>query len=271
MNESRAEWERFKPAATPRYVDPALSTYDAQIGDDEASDPLHYGMDLVNQIRVRPGQEIGSHTYGHYYALEPGADPESYQQDLAAAVAVAKARGIELKSLVPPRHQFNHDYAQIVANAGFTNCRSNAAGWLYKESQGARYFRSDIRAGRLIDHFVPITGDQVVRWDEIPFVGPLCCLPASFFLRAYSPALRRLDTLRFHRIARGIKHAARDGGVFHLWWHPHNAGAHTDEYLALLRKLLDVFADCRQRYGMVSMNMAEAAETATQVQRQRAA
>lgn len=271
MTESREEWEQFRPAATPRYVDPALDVYRVQVGEDEASDPMHFAMDLINQIRVRPGQEIGSHTYGHYCALEPGSDPESYRQDLAAAVAVARARGIELKSLVPPRHQFNLAYAQIVADAGFTNCRSNASGRLYKESHGARYFRSDIRAGRLIDHFVPITGDQVIQWDAIPFVDSLCCLPASFFLRAYSPQLRHLDALRFQRIALGIRHAAREGGVFHLWWHPHNAGAHTNEYLAFLRRLLEVYADCRQRYGMVSMTMADAAETASQIHLQRAA
>jgi peptidoglycan/xylan/chitin deacetylase (PgdA/CDA1 family) len=266
MTESHAEWERFRPAATPRYDDPSLDTYTVQVGDDEATDPMHFAMSLVEQIRARKGQEIGSHTYAHYCALEPGSDSESYRQDLSVAVAVAKARGIELKSLVPPRHQFSPAYAQIVTDAGFTCCRSNAAGWLYKEASGARYFRSDIRAGRLIDHFVPITGDQVFRWDEIPFVGPLCCLPASFFLRAYSPQLRHLDALRFQRIARGIRNAGRTGGVFHLWWHPHNAGAHTDEYLAFLRRLLEVYADCHEKYGMVSMSMADAAATAAQHQ-----
>ncbi|MCC6793134.1 MAG: polysaccharide deacetylase family protein [Thermomicrobiales bacterium] len=265
MTESREEWERFRPAAIPNYADPTLDTYRVVVGESEAADPLHFAMSLVDQIRQRPGQEIGSHTYAHYCALEPGSDAESYRQDIAAAVAIAKERGITLRSLVPPRHQFNPDYARILSDAGFTNCRSNAAGWLYKESHGARYFRSDIRAGRLIDHYIPITSDQVFGWDEIPFVGSLCCLPASFFLRAYSPSLRHLDGLRFRRIARGITNAARQGGVFHLWWHPHNAGAYTDEYLALLRRLLDVYADCRARYGMVSMSMAEAAETASRL------
>lgn len=265
MTGSRAEWEHYRPRLTPQYHDPELDTYRVEVGESEADDPMHFGMTLVEQIRARSGQEIGSHTYGHYCALEPGSDPESFRQDLASAVAVAKARGITLRSLVPARHQFNPDYAEIIADAGFTNCRSNAAGWLYRGSSGARYFRPDTRAGRLIDNYVPLTGDQVIRWESIPFIGSLCCLPASFFLRAYSPRLRHLDPLRFQRIAHGIRNAARSGGVFHLWWHPHNAGAHTDEYLAFLRRLLEVFADCSSRYGMVSMNMAEAAATALDV------
>jgi peptidoglycan/xylan/chitin deacetylase (PgdA/CDA1 family) len=271
MSESREEWERYRPRVTPRYLDPSLDTYRVEVGDSEAADPLHFGMSLVEQIRHRAGQEIGSHSYGHYCALEPGSDPESFRQDLESAVAIAKSKGITLRSLVPPRLQFNSAYAQIITEAGFTNCRSSAAGWLYRASNGARYFRPDIRAGRLIDHFLPITGDQVIQWATIPFVGSLCCLPASFFLRAYSPQLRHLDPLRFQRIARGIRSAARTGGVYHLWWHPHNAGAHTDEYLAFLRKLLDVYADCRERYGMLSLTMADAADMASTIRQSKGA
>jgi hypothetical protein len=36
-------------------------------------------------------------------------------------------------------------------------------------------------------------------------------------------------------------------------------GVHTDEYLAFLRRALDVYAECRDRYGMESLSMAEAA------------
>lgn len=265
MAESRDERHRFEPELKPRYRNDALDAYRVEVGESEVDDPLHYGASLVEQIRARPKQEIGSHTFGHYYPLEAGSDPESFRQDLESAAAIASAKGLTLRSLVIPRNQFKSEYAQIISDAGFTNCRSNAAGWVYREAAGARYFRTDIRAGRLIDNYLPLTGDQVIDWDSIPFAGPLCCLPASFFLRAYSPRLRHLDPLRFQRIARGIKQAARTGGVYHLWWHPHNAGLYTDEYLAFLRSLLDVFADCRRRYGMVSLTMADAAESASQM------
>lgn len=266
----RAALRRHEPAVKPRYADPALDPYRDRIGEDEASDPLHYSASLIDRIRTIPGQEVASHTFGHVYPLEAGVDRASFRADLESAVAIARERGIALRSLVFPRNQFNPAFADVIAAAGFTNCRANAPGWIYKEADAARYFRPDIRAGRLLDAYVPVTGSQVIRWAEIPFAGPLCCLPASHFLRAHSPQLRRLDPLRFRRIAAGIRQAAREGGVYHLWWHPHNAGVHTDAFMGFLRGLLEVYAECRERYGMTSLTMAEAAETAAAVRMLRA-
>jgi peptidoglycan/xylan/chitin deacetylase (PgdA/CDA1 family) len=269
MADSREERERYRPAKTPVYQDSSINSYCVETGNSEVDDPLHFGGSLVEQIRFRQRQEIGSHTFAHYYPLEPGHDPESFRQDLESAVAIASAKGITLRSLVPPRNQFNPEYAEIIADAGFVCCRSNAAGRIHREAAGARYFRTDIRAGRLIDSYISISGNQVVPWSKIPFAGSLCYLPASHFLRPYSPQFRHLDPLRFRRIAHGIKQAARTGGVYHLWWHPHNAGAHTDQFIAFLRQLLEVYASCRERYGMLSLGMADAAETAAKCQLER--
>ncbi len=262
MAESRDEWESFKPAALPRYVNADLNPYDDPIGTSEADDPLRFAGTLIDQIRKRPGQEIASHTFGHYYPLEPGTDQESFAADLKSAVAIAKAKGFALRSLVFPRNQFNPEYAQIIADAGFTVCRSNGAGWMHKEAASNTYFRTDIRAARLIDTYLPVSGNQVIAWDSIPFVGSLCCLPASMFLRPYSPRLRRLEGMRLTRVASGIEAASKAGGIYHLWWHPHNAGANTDRFMSFLRKVLDVYAKCRLHHDMQSMSMAEVAERA---------
>lgn len=264
MADSREEWETFKPDFMPRYADAALDSYHDPIGTSESDDPLRFAGNLIEQIRQRSGQEIASHTYGHYYPLEPGSDRESFAADLQSAVAIAKSKGFELRSLVFPRNQFNPEFAQIIADAGFTVCRSNSAGWMHKEAASDKYFRTDIRAARLIDAYVPLSGNQVIAWNSIPFVGSLCCLPASMFLRPYSPRLRRLEGLRLKRIASGIEGAAKSGGIFHLWWHPHNAGAHTDRFMSFLRKVLDVYAKCRLHHDMQSMTMAQVAERAAE-------
>ncbi|HUE97135.1 MAG TPA: hypothetical protein VMN39_10770, partial [Longimicrobiaceae bacterium] len=44
--ESRAELERMKPAGRPRYLDPALSSYEVEVGEDESEDPLHFAPSL---------------------------------------------------------------------------------------------------------------------------------------------------------------------------------------------------------------------------------
>jgi peptidoglycan/xylan/chitin deacetylase (PgdA/CDA1 family) len=259
---TRIDLDRFRPAVVPAYDDARLDPYRQVIGDGEADDPLHYAASLVELIAARPRQELASHTYSHFCCLEPGADLASFRADLASAVAIARERGVELRSLIFPRHQFNPAYAQAIAEAGFTCCRTNANGWIYRESADSRYRRADIRAGRLLDTYVEVTGDQVTPWREIGFAGPLCLIPASHFLRPYSPRFRRLEPLRLRRIANGIRRAASEHGVFHLWWHPHNFGVHTDENLAFLRRTLEEYRRCRDRYGMRSLSMAETAEVA---------
>jgi peptidoglycan/xylan/chitin deacetylase (PgdA/CDA1 family) len=265
---TRDELTRYRPAVLPAYADAALDPYAEMPGTGEDGDALHYAASLVEAIRRRPGQEIGSHTFSHYYCLEPGHDPASLRADLTSAVAIAKARGVALRSLVFPRNQFNPDYAEILTEAGFTCCRTNSAGWFNRESAGNHYRRPDVRAGRLLDTYLPVSGDQVIAWDEIPFVGSLCCLPASHFVRPYTPRLARLEPLRMRRIVSGLRRAAREQGVLHLWWHPHNAGLHTDEFLAFLRAVLEEYRRCRDRFGMRSLSMAEAASVAAS-QRQR--
>jgi peptidoglycan/xylan/chitin deacetylase (PgdA/CDA1 family) len=259
MAESREEMERFKPRVEPAYEDPGLNPYRDDIGANEDEDPLHYAGSLIDQIRARQGQEIASHTFGHYYPLEPGHDAASFTCDLESAVAIATAKGIELRSLVFPRNQFKTDNAEIIARAGFTCCRTNAAGRIYREASSDRYFRTDIRARRLLDCYLPISGSQVIRWDDVRCDGSLCFLPASHFLRPYSPKLRHLDPLRLRRITSGIKEAAKTGGLYHLWWHPHNAGVHTDEFITFLRQILEVFAECRAGNGMESLSMDQVA------------
>jgi peptidoglycan/xylan/chitin deacetylase (PgdA/CDA1 family) len=260
----RSEYERYLPEHRPTYTDPRLNPYLDQLGQSEVDDPLHYGASLVEEIKRRPRQEIASHTFSHYYCLEPGHDPVSFRDDLTSAVAIAKARGIELKSLVFPRNQFNPDYVQIMVDAGITNCRSNAGGWFNRESGTHRYRRADARVGRLVDGYVPVSGDQVTHWHDIPFVDSICCLPAGQLLRAYSPRLAPLDPLRFHRITTSLRKAAKENGIYHLWWHPHNAGVFTDEYLTFLRRILEEYRCCRDRYGMRSLTMAETAEIVTE-------
>ena len=53
--------------------------------------------------------------------------------------------------------------------------------------------------------------------------------------------------------------AARSGGDYHLWWHPHNFGADLQENIAFLSRILDRFGTLSHRYGMTSAHMADRA------------
>ena len=58
----------------------------------------------------------------------------------------------------------------------------------------------------------------------------------------------------------GLRRAATTRSIFHLWWHPHNFGAHTKENLSFLREILQEFDRLRERHGMASLSMRAVAD-----------
>ena len=61
----------------------------------------------------------------------------------------------------------------------------------------------------------------------------------------------------------GLRHAARRGRVFHLWWHPHNFAGHPEESFAFLHRLLDEYDRLAEREGMQSLSMRDVASALT--------
>jgi peptidoglycan/xylan/chitin deacetylase (PgdA/CDA1 family) len=247
------------PHRLPRYADERLSPYGlAGLGKDEADDPFHYGASLVREIHETAGQEVASHTFSHFYCLEPGQTAEDFDADLKSAKIAAARLDIELSSLVFPRNQENREYRGVVRRNGFTAIRSAAPGWAYRSSaMGEPRIK---RALRLLDTYVPLGGRSFLapRPDETGLVA----VPASAFLRPYSTLLAPLDGLLLRRLAREMTSAAENGEMFHLWWHPHNFGVNLRENLDRLGKLLDHFATLAGSHGMASLSMKDVADRA---------
>jgi peptidoglycan/xylan/chitin deacetylase (PgdA/CDA1 family) len=247
------------PARRPAYADDNLSNYVAlpELGPDEAADPYYYGRELVTQIAQVPGQEIATHTFSHYYCLEPGQTPEDFRADLTAAVAVAEQQGYTLRSLVFPRNQYNAAYLSICQELGITSYRGNEAAWMYqKQSEAAQTPWQ--RAARLLDAYVSVSGPNTYKPAELAKNQPFD-IPASRFLRPWSGRLAPLEGLRLRRILSGMTHAAQQGEVFHLWWHPHNFGANLLQNMAVLRQIAEHFRALQRQYGFRTQTMAELA------------
>lgn len=255
---SRGELERCSPAVRPAYADPALDPYGEPLGDGEDDDPLHFAPSLVEQIAAAPGQEVATHTFSHYYCLEPGQGRGAFAADLDAAVRIAAARGVALRSIVFPRNQHNPAYDDLLRGAGITCYRGAQTGWMYRPGAEA-LGTSRVRAGRLADTYLPITGRETQPWDAVARPDGLCNVAASRFLRPYTPRLRAVEGLRLRRVTGGLRRAAERGEIFHLWWHPHNFGTHLDENLGFLRRVLEGFAALRDAHGMQSLTMAQTA------------
>lgn len=80
--------------------------------------------------------------------------------------------------------------------------------------------------------------------------------------RAVSPFVGRapgFGALRLRRIGDAMRHVAEAGEIFHPWWHPHDFGAYTDQNVAPLRRVLEIFDGLRRTCGTRSMSMEEVA------------
>jgi hypothetical protein len=243
---SREEMLAASPRVRPRYRDVRLYPYGAiaGIGPDEAADPLHYGASLIEAIRGTPGQEIATHTFSHYYCLAPGQDLEAFEADLEAAIAIAARYGCATESIVFPRNQVNPAYFASCARLGIRAYRGNPPARIHRPDASAVE-----RALRLADSYVALSGPgpRAAAARDCPVN-----VPASRFLRPYSRKLAALEPLRLRRICSEMSEAAREGRIYHLWWHPHNFGADLRENLSFL----DAVLRHRGPLAMESLTMA---------------
>ncbi len=255
---TRDQRESFSPDLRPSYLNAKLDPYSETIGWCEADDPLHFGLTLVEQIRATPRQEIASHTFSHYYCLEHGQTPEQFFQDLLAAKAIARHNNLALESLVLPRNQCNQDYLSLIREAGFLTYRGHEDHFAYDPS-----WRKSIlvkRGFRFLDSFLNLSGEHVSKW-PVPSEGLPINIPSSRFLRPLGK-YTFLNRLAKKRILGGIQYAARSGGIYHLWWHPHNFGRDTQRNLDALGEILQTFNEYRRQFSIRSMTMKEVGEEA---------
>lgn len=260
MARDKRELLELLPERRPRYADSTLSPYTAlaEVGESEADDPFHYAPSLVERIVATPGQELATHTFSHFYCLERGQDELDFVADLAAARRAAARFGVEPRSIVFPRNQVNPAYLPALRDAGIRSYRNSPPAWFYAPVAGSGENLGS-RAARLVDTYLPLARATAPR--PTPVNGPTP-VRAGAFLRPYTPRLRAAEPLRLARLGRAMEDAARSGGVFHLWWHPHNFGRHTAENLSFLTRVLDRFRALRQQWGMESATMLEAAGAA---------
>jgi len=245
------------PAHKPHYTDARISSYQflEEVGADEEHDPYYYGLSLIKRILNHPSQEIGTHTFSHFYCLEEGGDVEAFRADLQAAHAAAAAVGIRLASIVFPRNQVDAAYLLVCREFGLRAFRGNERVWFHR-ARSEREQTPFVRASRLADSYLPICG---AHDHEPTVVEGMVNVPASRFLRPVGNSAL-LEHLRFRRISSAMETAARRRRLFHLWWHPHNFGVGLQENLTFLRAILDCFRRLQDRYGMRSMTMGALAE-----------
>ncbi len=258
----KSDLEKICPDCRPTYENDSYNNYRLlpEIGQDEASDPYHYCRSMIEKIRAVPGQEIGTHTFSHYFCLEKGQTFAQFEADMSAAVEAAWRDGITFDSIVFPRNQYAEGHLKICNDLGINVFRGNPDHWAYTpRSRDEESLK--VRATRFLDTYFNIAGPITHPFPTETEYG--FNVPASRFLRPYSPKFAAFDGLRLRRITDEMTHAAHAGHLYHLWWHPHNFGKHTDENIRFLEKIVAHFCRLRDEHGMQSLNMAECAVRVT--------
>ena len=252
------ELKTFAPQQKPGYVNKALSPYNYIDQSDELETRYHFASQLVEKIGQHNNQEIGTHTFSHYYCLEKGQTENQFSSDIAAAIDIAKSKGVSIESLVFPRNQCSTEYLSVLSAHEIKAYRGNEKSWLYKAVDNAEE-KLIRRALRLLDAYLNLSGANSYSVKSINPVMPYN-IPSSRFLRPISNRYSMFEGLRKRRIVNAIEHAAKNKEIFHLWWHPHNFGANTDNNIKYLDRVLSSFSDIRKTHGMKSLNMKEIAQ-----------
>ncbi len=259
---NRAELMSHLDIVRPNYENPALCPYryieETLSADDSSSDPLHFGAHLVDLIARTPGQELGSHTFSHYYTLENHIDSAALAADLAASRAALRPWSDSVRSIVFPRNQYDDTVLKVANDAGLTVYRGNENHWAYRPKAWSEQSPAQ-RVFRLLDTYANLSGHHLLDWPG-PAADGTVNVPASRFLRPYSARLAAIDPLKSRRIARGLESAAREKKIYHLWWHPHNMGINIAENLQFLDRILDRFEKLSETEGMISATMGEIAD-----------
>ena len=255
--ENREELMSFFPAEKPAYANEKLDpyTYFSGVGGNEEEAPCFYAPSLIRLVAETAGQEIGSHTFSHYYCREKGQTPEQFAADMRAAKAIGREKGYDLTSVILPRNQCEPEYTRVLRECGFDAYRDEENDWIHEKIG----FRPLLRILRLADVYLPLTGQGgYVPKNE----HGIWNLVGSRMYKPIFPALAFLEGLKLRRIKKQMLHAAKNDLTFHLWWHPHNIGVRTEEHLAQLEEIFRYYACLKEQYGMQSLNMREAARLA---------
>jgi hypothetical protein len=216
--------------------------------------PLWYGADVIQNILSSPQpKEIGFHGYTHQVFTESKMNAEDAQFEIDEWKRLASRHDLTATSLVFPRNAIGH--LDVVKDSGFL-C-----------------YRGHDRIPRLYE-LIPIleSFDHILSLSKLPIydvdasaIDPngLVCLPGSQHLFNYNRSMEIiLDKLNFHklrlnRIFKGIRKAATEGKMVHLWAHPWEF--RTEKDIEKLDAILSFAAAEIAKGSMRSVTMTEMA------------
>lgn len=252
----KEQLEDYIPELQPSYKNQKLNPYillETMSKDLEPSN-FHFANDVIKKISSDMRHEIGTHTFSHYYCNENGQTVEQFDADLESAKKIAKGMGLQLKSIVFPRNQVKLDYLNTCIKHGITSYRGREIGMAYNPN---KFLPTIIMRGlRFMDSYLNIFGSSTYPIKQLMrHQGKCLNLPSSRFLRPYNRQLSFLETLKIRRIKNAMTYAAKNGHLYHLWWHPHNFGMDLNKNMEILKIIYVHYQKLNKEYNFESETM----------------
>lgn len=248
--------ERIHRAGLAEERPDLLDYIERQVGKDVQDDPYHFGTDILHKLLNTKRQEIGSHSFAHYGLLEPYANSRGFDADTRAVVELFQDLQMSLDSYVFARNQVDMAGMSALAETGIRSFRGCPRQNLYlaRSPVNNNFW---LRTARFVDSCIPVTSLAV---PQLASVSGMLDTVATRFLRPVGKS-SLFAWAQEKRLKREMAYAAQTGRFYHLWWHPHNFGVHTEANLQMLERLLAHYRELDGQYGWPSMNMAELAVT----------
>lgn len=195
-------------------------------GTSRLHDPIWYGDDVIDLIKsCAYPQEIGSHSFSHFYA--DACSRESFASDTAEAVRVSREAEVAPVAYVFPQNRVNH--LDVLREQGFTCYRGSDENWYRRLPKLLKKV-----AHMVDDYFIPTAPAVQPRLES-----GLVNIPGSWFYGHARGWAKYLPVrMRVAKVKAGLRAAMNEKGVFHLWFHPFNLASDPE---GLLQGLEDIF------------------------------
>ncbi len=215
-----------------------------------------FDTQLVDNIKsYKTKHELATHTYNHAFWGEV-KDRELLEKDMEAAKAMAIKHDHEIRSIVFPKNQIGH--REVLKKYGILTYRSPD---LYWYSDFPKLVQKIIRQ---VDSFLPTPARTVeASVDELGLVK----IPGSLLFRISHLGMKKnypTASLKIKAI-KGLRQAAKDSKIIHLWFHPFNFGYKEEEHFQALEAVLQEAKRLREAGKIETVTMGSIAKTLIQV------
>ena len=187
--------------------------------------------DLLELVAAEGLHEIGCHGFSHLPLAPTLVSRDVMAREVAAASGVAAEKRLALRTFVYPRNLVG--YPDELSREGYVGYRD-------------RLNVSTGPVGRIGNLSSEFDLSQRPQADADGAMAPIA-IPSGFFFNwrrgARARVPRSITVLRWRRM---LERAARDGGVVHLWLHPHNIISAPSTF-DVLRDVVGVVAGLRDR------------------------